>query len=512
MALEIDPNKLQKKKDIEADGINPYPYHFPQMHHATDINKKYAKLLAGDHTTDKVSVAGRIMLRRVMGKAAFFHIQDQSSKVQVYLQQNTLGAETYERITKKTDTGDLIGVEGVIFKTKMGEVTINAQKVEILCKSLLLMPEKYHGLKDEELRYRQRYVDLAVNPDVRDVFVKRSKIIEEVRAFFIEKGFMEVEVPTLHTIYGGANARPFVTHINTWDMKMYLSISPELFLKKLLVGGFEKVFTICKNFRNEDVDTSHNPEFTMLEAYQAFVDYNTMMILLEQVYERACIAVHGTTKVRQKFRGKDVEIDFKAPWKRMTLLQSLKEFAGLNVAHAPLDELKKLMKGYNIDYDGDLTWGLAVQLLFEELVEDKLIQPIHITDHPAESTPLCKKKRGDDRLIERFESFCMGMELSNAYSELNDPVLQRTLLEQQASQLRGGAEEAHPMDEDFLNAIEFGMPPAGGLGFGIDRMTVILTGAESIRDVILFPTMKPVVEEEKISKKEAKRNGTQKIV
>src|SRR3989344_5289517 len=493
--LQIDQNRVARIEELRKQGINPFPYTFHQTHHAKNINDKYAPLKEHEHTKDVVSVAGRVMLKRVMGGASFYHVQDQTGRVQIYAREDRMGAEKYELFTKKIDMGDIIGVEGIVFKTKKGEVTVEVKKFELLCKSLLTLPEKYHGLKDEELRYRQRYVDLFVNHDIKSIFFKRSEMIKVVRNYFIEKGFLDVEIPTLQTMYGGANARPFITHINTWNMKMYLSISPELYLKRLLVGGFEKVFTICKNFRNEDVDTSHNPEFTMLEAYQAFVDYNTMMILLEQVYERACIAVHGTTKVRQKFRGKDVEIDFKAPWKRMTLLQSLKEFAGLNVAHAPLEELKKLVNGYNIDYEGDLTWGLAVQLLFEELVEDKLIQPIHITDHPAESTPLCKKKRGDDRLIERFESFCMGMELSNAYSELNDPVLQRKLLEQQASQLRGGAEEAHPMDEDFINAIEFGMPPAWGLGFGIDRMTVILTGAESIRDVILFPTMKPIEEE-----------------
>src|SRR3989344_5899762 len=461
----VDENKLAKLNELVDLKINPYPYTYNQSHHAREINETYASLQSSEKTKNVVSVAGRVMLKRIMGKAGFMHLQDETGKVQIYLSQQNLGDE-YDIFSRKIDLGDIIGVEGEIFKTKMGEVTVEVKSAQILCKSLMMLPEKHHGLKDIELKYRQRYVDLIMNPEVKSVFKKRSQMIKVIRDFFVEKGFVEVETPTLQTIYGGANAKPFVTHINTWKMKMYLSISPELYLKRLLVGGFEKVFTICKNFRNEDVDTSHNPEFTMLEAYQAYVDYNTMMILLEQVYERACIAVHGTTKVRQKFRGKDVEIDFKAPWKRMTLLQSLKEFAGLNVAHAPLDELKKLMKGYNIDYEGDLTWGLAVQLLFEELVEDKLIQPVHITDHPAESTPLCKKKRGDDRLIERFESFSMGMELSNAYSELNDPVLQRTLLEQQASQLRGGAEEAHPMDEDFLNAIEFGMPPAGGVGIG----------------------------------------------
>ncbi|MFH1276508.1 MAG: lysine--tRNA ligase [Candidatus Woesearchaeota archaeon] len=495
MALEIDQNKLQKLNDIKEKGINPYPYSFNRTHHAKEINKTYSKLGAGEQTEDRVSVAGRIMLKRIMGKAAFYHIQDQSGRVQIYLQQNALGAETYDLLTKKIDTGDIIGVEGLVFKTKMGEVTVNAHTAEILCKSLSMMPEKFHGLKDEELRYRQRYVDLNFNPEVKKVFEKRSKMIEVVRKFFHQRGFMEVEVPTLHTIYGGANARPFTTHINAWNMKMYMSISPELFLKKLLVGGFEKVFTICKNFRNEDVDTSHNPEFTMLEIYEAYVDFNMMMQYMEEVYEEACIAINGSTKVIRKYQGKEVEVDFKAPWKRITMKDSLKEYANINVDSLSDEELENLIRNYNVDVEGDLTRGKIIFLLFEELVEDKLIQPTHITEHPLETTPLCKKSRTDNLLIERFESFCMGMELCNAYSELNDPVLQKKLLQDQAEELRTGSEESHPMDEDFINSIEFGMPPAGGLGFGIDRMAVVLTGVDSIRDVILFPTMKPVVEE-----------------
>src|SRR3989338_7076544 len=509
MALKIDENKVQKREEIIKQNINPYAYHYTQSHHASEINKKYASLSSGEHTKNKVSVAGRIMLKRVMGKAAFFHLQDQTGRVQVYLQQDTLGEETYTLAAKKLDIGDFIGVEGLIFKTKMGEVTINANSLTVLCKSLTLMPEKYHGLKDEELRYRQRYVDLTFNPEVKEVFEKRSKMISVIRKFFGEKGFMEVEVPTLHTIYGGANARPFITHINAWDMKMYMSISPELFLKKLLVGGFEKVFTICKNFRNEDVDTSHNTEFTMLEIYQAYVDYNMMMQYMEEVYEQACLAINGTTKVKHQYQGKEVEIDFKAPWKRMTLKESIKKFAKINVDDHSDKELYNLIRDNNIDYEGDINRGTMIMRIFEELVEDKLIQPIHITEHPKESTPLCKKSRTDLELIERFESFCLGMELCNAYSELNDPVVQRKLLEEQASQLRAGSEESHPMDEDFINAIEFGMPPAGGLGFGIDRMAVVLTGVNSIRDVILFPTMKPI-EEEKNQKENKDVNESRK--
>ncbi len=492
--LILDPEKLRKLEELRQAGIDPYPYTYDVTHWATEINAKFSSLKPAEQTTHQVSVAGRVLLRRVMGKASFYHLQDQTGRVQIYLQEDRLGKEQYELLTKKVDTGDILGIEGVIFKTKMGEVTIAVRDFKVLCKSLLPLPEKYHGLKDIELKYRQRYVDLFVNHEVKEVFQKRSVMIRAVRDYFAGHDFLEVETPTLQTIYGGASAKPFVTHINAWDMKMYLSISPELFLKRLLVGGLEKVFTICKNFRNEDVDPSHNPEFTMLEAYEAYVDYNRMMEHMENVYEQACSAVNGSPKVKQKYKGEEVLLDFKAPWKRMTVLDAIKHYADLDVSKISLDHLRQLLRDKRIEWEGELTWGLGVSRLFEELVEEKLIQPIHITDHPKETTPLCKIHRKDPRLIERFESFCLGMELSNAYSELNDPVLQRQLLEEQAEQLRAGAEEAHPLDEDFLNALEYGMPPAGGLGIGIDRMALLLTGQDALREVILFPTVKPLDE------------------
>lgn len=493
MATDLDESKLRKLNELKESGMNLYPYSYNVTNCAKNINEKYASLQPEQQTQDKVSVAGRIMLKRIMGKAGFFHIQDETGKVQLYLQEDALGEDYH--LLKKLDVGDIIGVTGLIFKTRRGEVTVKVMTFEILCKSLALMPEKFHGLKDIELKYRKRYVDMMFNPEVREIFAKRSRMIESIRGFFLEKGFLEVETPILQTVYGGANAKPFITHINTWDMKMYLSISPELFLKRLLVGGFEKVFTICKNFRNEDFDATHNPEFTMLEIYQAYVDYTAMMALFEQVCEKACLAVNGQTKVRQKYKGAEVEVDFKAPWKRMTMIEAIKAYAGLDVSALSEKEIKKEVDSRKIECEGKFSWGKGVQLLFEELVEDKLIQPIHIVDHPKETTPLCKVSRKDPRLVERFESFCLGMEISNAYSELNDPVLQKKLLEEQAKELRGGSEEAHPMDEDFVNAMEYGMPPAGGLGFGIDRLAVILTGQDAIRDVILFPTVKPKEEE-----------------
>ena len=506
--IPIDQSKLHKLRDLQKKKVEVYPYTFSQTHHAQVINQKYAYLHPEQQTKDVVSVAGRIMLRRVMGKAAFFHLQDQTGRIQLYFREDELGQELYQTIVKDTDMGDIIGVTGFIFKTRTGEVTVHVQQAQILAKSLLPLPEKYHGLKDIELKYRQRYVDLFVNPEVKDVFLNRSRMIKAVRDFFIEQGFVEVDTPTLQTIYGGARAKPFVTHINTWNMEMYLSISPELFLKRLLVGGFEKVFTICKNFRNEDVDTTHNPEFTMLEAYQAYVDYNTMMEYMEQTYERACLAIHGSTKVKHNYKGEEVTLDFKAPWKRMTMLDAIQQHAQIDAAKMSKEKLLHVVTQNKIEFEGEFSWGKGIQLLFEELVEEKLIQPVHIIDHPRESTPLCKQHREDARLIERFESFCLGMELSNAYSELNDPLLQRELLEEQAKELHAGEEEAHPMDEDFMQAMEYGMPPAGGLGMGMDRMAVLLTGVNSIRDVILFPTMKPVAEEEK--KEENNENHSKK--
>lgn len=493
--------RVEKLNKLREAGVNPFPYSFEKSHHAKDVLSKHENLKPEEKSKDTVSVAGRIMQMRRMGKATFMHIQDASGKIQLYIRSDDVGAETY-KLLKMLDIGDILGAHGTVFKTKTGETSIYVNDFDILSKSLRPLPEKYHGLQDKELRYRKRYLDLMVNQDVKEVFTKRSRMIAAVREYFHDKGFIEVETPTLQLIYGGANAKPFLTHINAWDMKMYLSISPELYLKRLLVGGFEKVFTICKNFRNEGVDKSHNPEFTMLECYQSWVDYNEMMKHVEECFEQACKKINGTTKVKNIYNNKEVELDFKAPWPRMTMIEALEKFAEVDVSTADDEGIKQLMTNYSIEYEGEFTRGLGIQLLFEGLVEDKLIQPIHIIDHPKETTPLCKAHRENPDLIERFESFCLGMELSNAYSELNDPVLQRTLLEEQAEELRGGAEEAHPMDEDFIEAIEYGMTPAGGLGIGIDRMAVCLIGAESIRDVILFPTMKPIGAEKTVEQQD----------
>ncbi|MBW2998485.1 lysine--tRNA ligase [Candidatus Woesearchaeota archaeon] len=435
------------------------------------------------------------MTVRNMGKAAFFNLQDQDGTIQIYIRKDDVG-ESY-KVFKKCDLGDFVGIKGECFKTKTGELSIRARDFTLLTKAIRPLPEKYHGIKDTEIKYRKRYLDLITNPESREIFIKRSKMISAIREFLNEKGFLEVETPVLHTIYGGAAAKPFTTHHNELNMDLFLRISPELYLKRLLVGGFEKVYDINKNFRNEGIDTTHNPEFTMMEVYQAYADYNDMMHLLEQMYEYVALKVLGTTKIKFK----DQEIDVKAPWDRITMAEAIKKYAKIDVLNMSADELMAFIKENNIEFDKEERWGNMITVIYEELCEDKFINPTFILDHPLESTPLCKTHRDDDRLIERFEPMCMGMELANAYSELNDPIQQRKLLEDQQRQLAKGDEEANPLDEDFIQAIEQGMPPAGGLGVGIDRMLMLLLGQESIRDIIFFPTMKPIVEEKKESKK-----------
>src|SRR3989344_2230239 len=489
----LDENKLRKLEEIKTAEIDPYPYNFDQTHQAREINEKYAKLKNEQHTRDHASVAGRIILKRVMGKASFFQIQDQSGKLQIYLTQDDLGEKQYHLFAKKTDTGDIIGVKGTIFKTRMGEVTVKASAIQFLAKSLIIMPEKFHGLKDEELRYRQRYVDLIVNPEVKDVFIKKAKIYRAIREFLHHRGFIEVQTPILQTEYGGANARPFLTKINAWDMKMYLRIAYELHLKRLIVGGFEKIFDLSSCFRNEDADRTHNPEFAMMEIQWAYADYNNAMKLTEELWEYVAKKVLGTTII--EYAGK--KINLKAPWKRLTMKEALKVHANIDVDALSEEDLVNICRNYNVEIEGDVNRGIMIFSLFEELCEDKLIQPTHIIDHPRESCPLAKTHRDNPELIERVEPFINGWEVGNSYSELTDPILQRKLLEEQAAKGRGGDEEAHPMDEDYINALEVGLPPNCGIGIGVDRMVMLLTAQDSIRDVILFPTMKPIVEEVK---------------
>lgn len=488
--------RLEKADKLREEGIEPYPYTYDKTADAKTILTTYEKLEPGTTTEEKQAIAGRIMAFRDMGKLAFAHIQDESGRIQAVFSQKSIGKDSYKALAKRADIGDWIGVSGVVGTTRKGEISIFAESWTMLSKTVRELPEKYHGLKDAEIRYRQRYLDLVMNEDVREVFKKRSRIIAAIRAFMADRGFMEVETPVLQLQYGGANARPFVTHINAWDMDMYLSISPELYLKRLIVGGYEKVFTICKNFRNEGVDHSHNPEFTMLEAYQAYADYTDMTELIEQCYEHVALAVNGTTKTTVRVRhpdGKqeDVDVDFKAPWPRKTMAALIKETIDLDVLASSKEDLLDYANDKRLEASGTMSWGDLVLLIFDELVEHTIAQPTHVIDRPKEASPLCKAHRKDDRLIEQNEPIAAGMELANMYSELNDPKIQKELLLAQAEQLRGGDEEAHPMDEDFVRAIEYGMPPTGGIGWGVDRMVMLLTGQTTIKDVILFPITRP---------------------
>ena len=496
---QIIGERKRKITELKEQGINPYPHSYERKNTCLEcLNSKEGT---------SVKTAGRLMTKRDLGKIAFANLTDESGTIQITLQEGQTSDETKNFFKKYTDTGDFVGVEGKIILTKTGQISILVKDIVVLSKAVLPLPEKFHGLKDKEERYRKRYIDLMMNPEVKDVFKKRSEIIKTVREFLDKKGFIEVETPLLQTQYGGANARPFVTKINAWNMSMYLSISPELYLKRLIVGGFEKVFTICKNFRNEGVDFSHNPEFTMIEIYQAYADYTDMMKLIEECWEYCAKKVLGTTKVKRTIDGKEYEIDFKAPWPRLTTLEAVQKYAGINADLMSDEELEKFCKDKKLkDYPVDGCWGEYLDFIYEEFVEKNLIQPTHIIDRPKEGTPLCKGHRCDIRLNEQCEPVGLGMELGNMYTELNDPEVQEELLKGQAEKGRGGDEEAHPMDDDFINALKTGMPPTGGIGWGIDRMIILFTGVESIRDIILFPTMKPeVIEEESKDKKKVSK-------
>ena len=478
----IDERK-EKVQKLREKGVDPYPPEFSTTKKAQEINEEYESLKAEEKSGDTHRVAGRIVQKRDMGKVVFIDIKDEFDVVQLFMKEaDTDGFSDIDLL----DTGDFVGAEGEVFKTKTGETSIWVDSYDVLTKSIRPMPDKFHGLKDQELRYRKRYLDLAVNDEVKDVFKKRSLIVREVRNYLQQEGFLEVETPALQPIYGGGSAKPFKTYHNTLKRDLYLRIAPELYLKRLIIGGYRKVFEICKNFRNEGVDSSHNPEFTMLEAYQAYADYNDMMEVFEDIYETVAEKVIGTTTVTYG----DHEIDLSTPWERKTMAEAIYEETGLDVLEEDESSLRKYVEEHSIPFEEEPAWGYYVQAIFEEECEDSIIQPTFIIDHPKETTPFCKTHRDDDRLVERFEPFCAGMEIGNAYTELNDPQLQRKHLEDQARQLEEGFEEKNPLDEDFLEAIEQGMPPTGGMGLGIDRMVMILLDQESIRDVILFPAMK----------------------
>lgn len=466
-------HRLAERKRLLAEGIQPYP----QEGHKTHTN---AEALEQEHDAI-VTVAGRVRSQRGHGKIRFFDIEDESGLLQVVVRSNEV--PNFEEI-ENIAIGDFLRVTGTRFATKAGQESVSAQQFDLLSKAIRLLPDGWgdNRLADEETRYRLRSVDLAINPEVREVFRMRSRIIASVRATLGHYGFMEVETPTLQPLYGGANARPFITHINVWDMPMYLRISPELYLKYLIMGNFDKVYEITKNFRNEGVDRTHNPEFTMMECYAAYWDYNDMMDLTEIIYENAARAATGSPVVN--YQG--VEIDFSQPWRRLPMKQAILEYLGIDVDHLDDEQLMQAIKDQGLEYEGSWIRGLGIATLFEA-VEDKLIQPTFIIDFPRETTTLCKPHREDPSLIERFEPYINGWEVGNAYSELNDPVLQFKFWKEE----RADDPEAHPLDEDFITGMEYGFPPTGGLGLGIDRMVMLLTNQTKIRDVILFPTMKP---------------------
>ena len=476
--------RRDKLSSLMQAGSNPYQItKFDQTHHAQQIKDTYT-----DGEEMNVSVAGRIMSKRIMGKAGFAHLQDGSGSIQLYVSRDSLGEENYAAF-KSMDIGDIIGVKGYVFITRTGEISVHAQSVTLLSKSLQVLPEKYHGLKDTDARYRQRYVDLIVNPEVRDVFVKRSRIISEIRRVLDDRGFLEVETPVLHTIAGGANARPFITHHNTLDIDMYLRIALELHLKRLIVGGFERVYEIGRVFRNEGMDTRHNPEFTLLELYQAYTDFNGMMDLTEELIRTVAKNVLGTAQIT--YGG--VAIDLDKPFERLSMKDAVKKYSGVDFdTLAALEAARAAAKAHGIAYEERHEKGDILNLFFEEYCEEKLIQPTFITGHPVEISPLAKRIPGNEAYTERFELFIVGREHANAFSELNDPIDQRARFEAQAALKAAGDDEACDVDEDFLCALEYGMPPTGGLGIGVDRLVMLLTDTASIRDCLLFPTMKPL--------------------
>jgi len=487
--LCFDTTKIDKIQELRERGVTVYPYTFERKDTVEEIRERFSTI-GHEKSEETVSTAGRIYIVRQHGKTIFADLGDSCGRIQLYLRKNDLGEEQFDLFRQYVDAGDIIGVVGHVFRTKMGEITIWVDRFELLTKSVCPLPEKFHGLKNVETRYRQRYLDLIMNDESRETFRARSRIISLLRQFLFDREFLEFETPTLQPIYGGANARPFTTYHNALDQKLYLRIAPELYLKRLIVGGFDKVFELAKNFRNEDIDTNHNPEFSMVEIYEAYRDYNDMMDLTEEIFAHLAKQVCGKTTV--SYAGHD--LDFARPWRRLSMEEAVREYAGIDIQAMSLEELRAFGLEHRVEgCESATTRGEYLVLFFEHFGEEQLIQPTFIYDFPVENSPLAKKHRSKEGMTERFELFIAGMEMANGFSELNDPLDQKARLELQDAKRRRGDLEAQMIDYDFINALGYGMPPTGGVGIGIDRLVMLLTGKDSIKEVLLFPQMRTVL-------------------
>ena len=484
---EIIKERMRKVSELREQNINPYPHKFDKEVSASELHEKYAKLKKQETAKSKAKIAGRVMAVRNMGKIVFLKIQDSTGDIQVVLQESKTPSKIFNFVSKYIDAGDFIGVSGKVFRTKRGELSVLAEDLQLLSKSIKPLPEKFHGLQDKEERYRKRYLDLVMNPDVKEVFIKRQKVIDAIREFLKKRDYLEVQTPILQPVYGGGSAKPFESKLNALDMKVYMRIANEMYLKRLISGGFEKIFEFSIDFRNEGIDRSHNPEFMLLEAMTAYDDYKDGMELVENITEHAVKTVIGKTKI--EYQGK--QIDFKKPWKKISVREAIKEYAKIDIEKTDDNKLKKILLENKINLKGKFNRGYAIMVLIEEFCEKHFVQPTILYDYPIETSPLAKPKRGDLRYAERFEQYYNCFEGGNNYSELNDPQILTENWKKQETALKKGDEEAQRMDEDFINMLEVGMPPTCGIGIGIDRLVMLLTNSPSIRDVILFPFMKP---------------------
>jgi len=482
---EIISNKWKEIEELKREGIDPFGHSFNRTYKIKDLIEENKDLQVGECGKEKASVAGRLMALRTHGKAIFANIEDVSGRIQIYIKSNKVGEDAF-KLFSKIGVGDILGVSGLIFRTRTGEVTVFIEEFSLLCKSVRSLPEKWHGLKDVEVRYRKRYLDLIVNPSVREIFIKRSKVVQSIRNFLDNRGFLEVQTPIMQPIPGGATARPFITHHNTLHRDLYLRIATELYLKRLIVGGLEKVYELGCDFRNEGISTKHNPEFTMLELYEAYGDYHSMMTITEELITYVIKNVFGSLEV--EYQGN--KINFTPPWKRISMCKVIEEVSGINIEKILQKDFDKIIKKHGLNIKGKINRGEITNELFEKYVEPTLIQPTFIFDYPLEISPLSKQKKDNPELVERFELFVNSMELANAFTELNDPAEQKRRFEEQVAKRKAGDMESHFMDEDYIEALEYGMPPTGGLGIGIDRLMMLLTNSDSIKEVILFPQLK----------------------